>query len=82
MTKDAGDTKCDVLLAAIVQHKRTHDGNTPTISSLQQLCSISSKSVVHHRLRRLEQRGLIRCLNRQIEVVGGEWTLGDVTCTT
>ena len=69
------DERCAALFAAIVLYKMAHDGNTPSFRHLQELCSISSKSVVHYRLCRLEDLGFIRRRNSQIEVVGGEWTL-------
>lgn len=62
---------------AIVDHKRAHDGNAPTIRQLQETCGIASTSNVVHHLDRLALAGLIESDfgARNIRVVGGAWTL-------
>lgn len=66
------------VLSAIVEYKRKNDGCAPSVRELRRACAISSSSVVHHHLNRLEKAGLIeREANepRSIRVVGGEWKL-------
>ena len=61
------------LLGAIARYQREH-GYAPSIRDLQGMLRISSCSVVVYRLRRLEERGLIRRdprIPRSIRVVGG-----------
>ena len=61
----------------ILQYKREHDGNSPSIREIIDATGAGSTSVVSTRLRRLEREGLIRMPkdkgSRQIEVIGGEW---------
>lgn len=68
----------DEIFRAIVAYKREHDGNSPSVQELADLCGISSKSVMVYNLRRLERAGRVRLVSarrsRSIEVVGGGWT--------
>lgn len=75
--RDLGVTTKRVL-AAIVDYKRRNDGCAPTVRELRNACGISSSSVVHHHLTRLEEAGLIERVPGKagaICVVGGEWKL-------
>lgn len=69
----------------IVEYKKRHDGNSPTVRDIVRHFNISSTSVAAHILANLESLGLIRLtagqdarrgLARGIEVVGGCWQLG------
>jgi SOS-response transcriptional repressor LexA len=67
----------------IVEYKREHDGNSPTIREIGDACKITSTSVVIYWLIRLENQGFIRrpepaMGNRyaaKIEVIGGKWRI-------
>jgi hypothetical protein len=64
----------------IVEYKRTHDGNSPTLREMMRACKISSLSVAYNQLRRLERAGLIRFIGgpskpRCLAIVGGEWRM-------
>ena len=63
----------------IVRHKRSHDGNSPSLSEIGVFMSINSGSTVRNLLKDLVDEGKIKIPGgsgsaRQIEVVGGEWT--------
>jgi repressor LexA len=66
----------------IVSWKITHDGNSPVMREIMTGCKISSTSMVSFYLDMLTEQGLIRRPERfssgNIEVVGGEWELGNV----
>lgn len=65
------------MLRAIIEHKRTHDGNSPAIRQLQAATGLKSTSAVFYHLDRLQRAGLIRLdrfKSRGIEVVGGSWS--------
>ena len=66
------------VLRFIVDFKREHDGNSPTLREIGAGCGISSTSVVVHLLKRLEKIGKIEISGdneaRSIVVVGGKWT--------
>jgi hypothetical protein len=58
----------------IVQYKRTHDGNAPSVQDIADGCLLSKSGVKYHLLK-LENARRIRLKGyRGIEVVGGEWT--------
>jgi hypothetical protein len=66
----------------IVEYKRNHDGNSPTMREIMVGCGISTTSMVYLYLNQMKAAGLIRrpepesgirC-SASIEVVGGEWT--------
>ena len=66
----------DRVFEFIVRYKKIHDGNSPTIREIGDMCGISSTSVVSFHLDMLVKDGLIRrddLLTRSIEVVGGKW---------
>lgn len=63
----------------IINYKRAHDGNSPTLRELGDIMGGKSTSVIDHHLKHLVALGLIRLRNtgavsRGIEVVGGQWT--------
>lgn len=62
----------------IVKFKKTHDGNSPTVAEICQICNVSSTSVASYYLKGLEGLGLIKLGGsrgrRMIEVPGGKWT--------
>jgi hypothetical protein len=65
----------------IVEFKRQHDGNSPTIREIMTACKVSSSSMVFFYLNQLAAFGLIQRPEPQvgtrqaanIEVVGGKW---------
>ena len=63
----------------IVDFKKDHDGNSPTVREIAEKCEISSISTVSFILDELDESGKIELKNngqsRQIQVVGGSWTL-------
>ena len=65
------------LYRYIVDYKRAHDGNSPTLREIVDAGLASSTSVADYRLAALEEAGLIRrpCSGaRTIEVVGATWS--------
>jgi hypothetical protein len=65
----------DVVFQCLVQYKRDHDGLTPSLKELAELCGLHMSTVKYH-LMQLEIDGRIRILGRRaIEVVGGVWNL-------
>lgn len=71
----------DRVFAFIVQYKRSHDGNSPTIQEICEECGISSKSVCQRILRKLAAHGKLKPHRkgkpRAVETVGGKWTYSD-----
>ncbi|MBN1535163.1 MAG: hypothetical protein JW908_00420 [Anaerolineales bacterium] len=72
-----GVRNIDHLYDYLVNYKRLHDGNSPSIRDIRLHFNISSTSYVNHLLHRLESDGKIRldaypkpC---SIEIVGGRW---------
>lgn len=68
----------------IVQFKSMNDGCAPSEREIQEGLGISSTSVVHHHLEKLELEGKIVRMpgagtSRGIKVVGGVWRLGRVS---
>lgn len=65
------------IYRALVQHKREHDGNSPTFRELCQAAGVRSTSQVMLELKRLELMGLIKVGHgsRNISVSGGRWSL-------
>jgi SOS-response transcriptional repressor LexA len=63
----------------IIEFKRSHDGNSPSIREIMRGCSIPATSLVSHHLDKLEREGRISLGPhggpRQIQVTGGRWTL-------
>jgi SOS-response transcriptional repressor LexA len=69
-------TNTDAIFQAIITHKQTNDGNSPTIRQLMDATGITSTSVVAYHLRKLETSGLISRNpfdSRAINVPGGKW---------
>lgn len=64
----------------IVQHKRAHDGNSPSIREIMAACQINSSSVVKSHLDTLANQGLIQRVKHRsvIEVIGGQWKFNGV----
>lgn len=63
----------------IVDYKRTHEGNRPTIREIMHACGHLSTSTVYAHLLKLERQGRIVLpkvfgTTRYIAVVGGQWT--------
>lgn len=59
----------------LIDFKKSHDGNTPTLREIAADCGISSISLVNNLLLRLRKRGLIDLDNRhRIEIVSASWT--------
>lgn len=66
----------------IVAYKRKNDGNSPSTREIMEGCRLSSTSVAHFYLDKLERMGLISRpggnLSRGIVVTGGRWELHGV----
>lgn len=61
----------------IVEYKRGHDGNSPSLREIGEACHLVI-SVVKSHLDRLERDGWINRISKEsrgIEVVGGQWQL-------
>jgi hypothetical protein len=58
----------------IIEHKETHDGNSPTYQQIGEGCNISTSMVTFY-LARLEADGKIARIHHRIHVVGGRWRL-------
>ncbi len=75
----AENKKAEAVFNFIVQFKRDHDGNSPSIREIQQGCRISSTSMVEFYLDCLVDDGRISMADhfksRMISVTGGEWNL-------
>jgi SOS-response transcriptional repressor LexA len=64
-----------MVLNYIVEYKRWHDGNAPTIREIMAGCKIASTSNVYYILKEMESQGMIKLGARSaIQVVGGQWT--------
>ncbi len=66
----------------ILEHKRRHDGNSPTIREIMTAVGLKSMSVVIYHRNRLVAAGKIRLVgtqhsSNQIEVIGGKWIFMD-----
>lgn len=72
-------TTRDKVYDYIVEYKRTHDGNSPTLYEIVDNTPCSSTSHAKHHLLKLKKEGLIMLGNdksaRAIFVVGGEWKI-------
>lgn len=66
------------IFGAVVKYKLRHDGCSPALSDLVEMCGSGAKSTIKYHLARLEVAGRIRMPGRNnargIEVVGGRWT--------
>ena len=71
--------EADRLFEFIVQHKQEHDGNSPSIREMADGIKSLSTSYVHYLLVKLSREGRIRLgqphTSRQVEVVGGAWSI-------
>lgn len=79
MSLDSLTPRHQSVFGFIVDYKCRHDGNSPSIREIMEVCDISSTSMVSYALRRLERVGVIKLegdarTSRRIEVVGGHWT--------
>lgn len=62
------------ILRIIVQYKRAHDGNSPTLRKISELSGGHSVSVIDYHIKRLEKAGYLRKTSpRDIELVGGRY---------
>jgi SOS-response transcriptional repressor LexA len=70
----------------IVQYKKGHDGNSPTIREIMDGCELTSTSLVRYYLIELARHGLIRMPEKgaaaKIEVIGGYWMITQRTVKT
>ena len=60
----------------IVEYKCSHDGNSPTIREIADICNITSTSVITYMLQALQFEGKIEVApskTRSIKVIGGQW---------
>lgn len=70
-------TKAQRVLRFVIQYKRDHDGNSPTLREISDGLNIRAVSEVSGLLDELEGAGLVHRRDRRaayIEVVGGTWT--------
>ena len=65
------------VFQAILDHKRQHDGNSPSVREISQAAGVKSTSQVMLELKRLEMLGLITVGRgtRNISVRGGHWNV-------
>ena len=61
----------------IVEYKKAHDGNSPSIREIVRGLDLSSPSIAAYHLTRLVQLNMIRLRedgsSRTIEITGGRW---------
>ena len=78
-------TSTEHVFKFIIDFKKSHDGNSPSIREIGEGCGISSTSVVTYWLNKLEEQGFIRRpeppfgirFANRIEVIGGQWKKED-----
>lgn len=62
----------------ILNYKKTHDGNSPSIAEIGAHCEVNSTSTIRFYLKGLETLGVIKCdpngKSRMISIVGGKYT--------
>ncbi len=65
------------VLRFILDFKKAHDGNSPTMREINEGCKLYSTALIWRLLHDLETEGLIRLMgggkSRAIIVVGGFW---------
>ncbi len=61
------------VLEYIVQFKRDHDGNAPTVRQIGAALTINSTSTVYYYLNCLARAGMIERKDGRILIVGAEW---------
>jgi len=70
--------RTDDVYNFLIAYKTEHDGNSPTLRDIIDNTNITSTSIAHYHLARLEQRGLITMAGagktRSIMVTGATWT--------
>ena len=76
LVQTVGDSASRVY-AFVVAWKRLHDGNSPSMDDVVEGCALLGRYAVMRGLRRLEREGKIKRDGRykNIEVVGGSWTI-------
>ena len=78
MSKNPTKTQKTDVYSYVCAYKSAHDGNSPTYRQIQEACGISSTGMVHYRLHRLQEQGLIELkkvgTSTIIEIVGGSWS--------
>lgn len=66
------------ILKFIIDYKRSHDGNSPTVREIMDGNGVRSSSAMHYILQEMEDEGVIRFgsafESRSIQVIGGQWT--------
>ena len=73
---DILSTRARLMLAFIVEYKKAHDGNSPSMRQAGQAAGIESSSLITYYLAELERAGYIRRNRvnaRQIELIGGQY---------
>ena len=76
MTKDS--PVATSMLAFILEYKRQHDGNSPSMREIGKAVGLASHNTVYYYLGFLEKDGLIKREKthpRSIEVIGGSWRM-------
>jgi hypothetical protein len=63
----------DALFAYLVEYKRHHDGNGPTLRTICDEFSVSGTSMASLLLRKLQDQGKIEIIGGVIYIVGGKW---------
>lgn len=69
--------KREEMLQFIIKYKSEHNGNSPSVPEIGDACEIAISSVFYH-LNIMVKEGVIRRDGggvRNIEVIGGEWSL-------
>ena len=78
MSKYPTKTQKQDVYSFVCDYKAMHDGNSPTYRQIQEACGISSTGMVHYRLHRLQEQGLIELrqvgTSMVIIVKGGSWS--------
>ncbi len=71
-------TRADDVFWFIVEWKRKHDGNTPTLRQIALGCGMKAVSQAFDTVARLERTGRVRkCGRGLVEIVGGDWKFVD-----
>ena len=78
MSQHPTKTQKQDVYSYVCAYKSAHDGNSPTYRQIQEACGISSTGMVHYRLHRLQEQGLIELrqvgTSMVIIVKGGSWS--------
>ena len=67
------------VLEFVIEYKKAHDGNSPSMREICAATFLASTSVANYHLTQLIKMGRIRTFaldkqSRSIEVVGGKWS--------